>query len=61
MDHTELSQIDFSKGTFLREKNREISIFVPSPHRSNISLHSAVSFEFPAFFILAFAPKLTVR
>ena len=34
------------KGTFQSEKNREISIFVPSTNRSNISLHTALLFEF---------------
>ena len=34
------------KGTFQWEKDREISIFVPSTYRSNISLHSALLFEF---------------
>ena len=34
------------KGTFKSEKNREISIFVPSTYRSNISLHTALLFEF---------------
>ena len=36
----------YSKGTFQSEKNREISIFVPSTYKSNISLHSALLFEF---------------
>ena len=34
------------KGTFYTERNREISNFVPSTYRSNISLHSVCSFEF---------------
>ena len=34
------------KGTFKSEKNHEISIFVPSTYRSNISLHTALLFEF---------------
>ena len=34
------------KGTFQSEKNREIFIFVPSTNRSNISLHTALLFEF---------------
>ena len=37
---------DLSKGTFQSEKVREISIFVPSTNRSNISLHTALLFEF---------------
>ena len=38
--------IEHSKGTFKSEKNREISIFVPSTYRSNILLHTALLFEF---------------
>ena len=35
-----------TKGTFYSERNCEISNFVPSTYRSNISLHSVCSFEF---------------